>query len=483
LFIPIKINNDLQVNIIKDIESNPWALQVRGTTVRLMIREQGESMAQQYTILSESFAQRDWNPEATLNTSDLFLNYWNNSKPIGFSELDKELDSVIPSNLGLFLKFMRNIELQTTSSGWSVHKFRLRMISMLIESSEAEQLTKRQIETDLPASVDTMIDISKLLEEFSLGIQEIPTTGLGISWADEIESTINPEDLTQHSIYEEEFSDSLKQHLKDLSQNLEVTYDHPDRETQENIRWMKMSKSNKFFANVDLSSQISYGMRFYELYNKAKADETFFISGFLGKLMSLCLGRLVLQGIDTNESLVDVISESSHRTGTILSERDLDNFTDEELNQTISQIESILPMTSGYAKREMEKTLQKYKKIRLLKMSPTQTSDLESIDYSSFMIMIIQSLFENNKTKTRVSRADDNLKLSIIKAELTEFLEVKHRDGEISNHELTLSREHISRNVVSNYLIDSLCECYDMSINLGMYRYTNKEGDIEVTYN
>jgi len=464
------------MDVISSMEEMNWTLETYGTSIRLVITDHSFGENRRYTILSETLSQKDWNFNYTMNTNDIALNHWANNQPANISLLEAHLDDEIPSNFSQFLKFINNLGSKNSRQSWNMMKFRSRLISVMINPKEAMDVLTQPIEQELPLGTDAMLEIQQVMENISLSFTELDFTVSNLNWADEV---IENESLTDMSY---ELTAEIENSINALSSDLSNIYENPDRDDYNERNWMKMAASNRFFNNFDKLSEIQTGMRFYDFYLLAKQNETISAKGLLGKILSLCLLRHVYDGKDTFESLADLASESSRQVDTILSEKDLINLDLEDLGQTIKQLENTVNLLSGTAKVEIQKTLAKYKRLRLLKMSPIATGDSEEIDYGHFMSRIVNHIFVNKKTKFSNHNVEDNLKLSLIKVEMVEYLEKMLKDNSISNHEFTLKRENINRNVVSSYLIEVLEQVYSFKIDLLLYNQTHNIDDIHFNF-
>jgi len=468
LYIPIWIKPDLRVDVINNMELNPWSIQVTGTTIRLVMTEAKSSSSMKYTILSESLSQRDWMPEIMNNKLDKSLREWNSGKSISINDLETNISDMIPDNLSSFPRFIASLHSKTTPSGWSLSKLRMRMMANLIDSKEAMSINNLTNGLEDEISLMTMEEVNKLM----FGISSMPDEELfqksNLSWADEAIEEFG--DIADTSLLINDITPEIEKSLKNLAEDLADVYTHPDKEQQDDMRWMKMSQTNKFFSNLDKLSEIQTNLKFFDLYHTMKSDQNMTVKGILGKVISLMLMRHVVQGEDTNEYITDLASESSRQVNTILSETELESLDLNNLESTISQLEIAKAATQGTAGVELSRIIDKYKRLLLLKMSPTRTSDLEDIDYNVFMNKLLNFLFKENRSKFSKHEVDQNIKLSLIKLEMIEFREKQLNEGEISNHEFTLIREHLNKNSVSQYLVDSICECFRININLGTYR-------------
>jgi hypothetical protein len=475
-YIPIWLDPNLSVNIISDMETNPWSINVTNTTVRLTMSEGVGSQNIKYTILSDSFSQKDWNPELSGFVIDSTISSWHNGTAISISELEKTISSMIPENQSQFNRFVQDLERKNTNQGWNMSRFRDRLISNLVAPEEHKHIVRERFSEEHVGNL-TMLEIEKMMMDISMGYDDSFFGRTNLSWEEEETESFNILDGSY------QMTSEMENYLSNLADDLDVTYQNPDKEDVDDLKWMKMAQSNRFFENLNKLSEIQTGSSIHQLYDQMKVDKTITAQGLLGKIMSLILLRHVVEGYDTQEHLADLASESSRQVNTIMSEKELIEMDQGNLEATINQLSGIVGTLSGSAKDEMNKIIEKYKRLLLLKMSPTRTSDLEDINYSEFISKVIQFLFSNNISKYSKHNVDDNLKLSLIKVELLEHAEKQLQSSDISNHEYTLIREYINRNTVSSYLIDLLNSCYDLTIDFSMYKNTLSIDDIDIVLN
>jgi len=472
-YIPIILEPDLSINVVSSMEEMNWSFETKGTTIRLVLNDNSYGQNRSYTILSDSYSQKDWNPLYNLDTSDLALNNWCNNQSVKVSLLEAHLDDEIPSNFSEFLKFNARLDKQITNKHWSLAKLRSRLISNLIGYDEANSQNVSAIEIEPPLSSESMLEIHQLMRDVSLDF-DFDFHDSNISWADEVVEANNSVEL-----FDGDLTDDIKNSIRSLIDDLDAVYTNPDREEIVDTNWMKMSISNKFFSNINILCEVQCGEKFLVTYNSVKSNDSIKVKGLLGKIMSLMLRKHVYDGKDTHESLADLASESSRQADTIMSEKDLIDLDIVSLDDTINQLENAIKFLSGTAKSELDRTLNKYKRLRLLKMSPVRTSDIEDIDYGLFMTVVVNKTFQTHKSRFSDRTLADNLKLSLMKVEMIDKLEQLLKDSDISNHEFTLTREHINRNVVSYYLIQTLNITYGYNITLSLFNQTKDFNDIE----
>lgn len=472
--IPVWIDKNLKIDIIKNLEINPWSIRVNNTTIRLVITEMNGLTPITYTILSDSISQREWFPEISGDLMDEDLQDWNCSRPAQLQFLEEELSKSIPETAGQFYKMMKTINKQFTRRQWSIQNFKTKIISLMMGWKEAKS-SKMESQLEDSFSEANLEEVYKLLFDTSSYHLQQDILQTNFSWADEV---IEEEmEVSSNWIITPEMESSLLHLTKDL----EEVYSHPDAEEISDSQWMKMSFTNKFFQNIDKLSEIQTGFKFNELYIQVKNEQVTKVNGLLGKIISLCTNRFVYgvpDEIDTISS-VDLLSETSRNVDTILSERDLENFSISSLRDSIAQFNSLSGTLTGLAAQELLKARDKYKRILNLKMSPAKVSELEDIDYPFIMNKIISFIQDHNISKfSHHTGIDRNLRLSLIKLEMLDSCENRFNEGFISLHELSIFRENINRNEVSTYLIDALKFCYDITVDIESFKFTQNLDDI-----
>lgn len=472
-YIPVILDPDLSIDVVSSMEEMNWSFETKGTTIRLVLNDNSLGQNRSYTILSDSYSQKDWNPLYNLDTSDLALNNWCNNQSVKVSLLEAHLDDEIPSNFSDFLKFNAKLEKQITNKHWSLIKLRSRLLSNLIGYEEANTQNISSIELEPPLSSESMLEIHQLMRDVSLDF-DFEFHDSNISWADEVLEANESVEL-----FDGELTSDIENSIRSLIDDLDAVYTNPDREEIVDTNWMKMSISNKFFSNINVLCEVQCGEKFLTTYNNVKSNDSVKVKGLLGKIMSLMLRKHVYDGKDTHESLADLASESSRQADTIMSEKDLTDLDINNLDDTINQLEGAIKYLKGTAKSELERTLNKYKRLRLLKMSPVRTSDIEDIDYGLFMTIVVNKTFQTHRSRFSDRTLADNLKLSLMKVEMIDKLEQLLKDSDITNHEFTLTREYINKNVVSHYLIQTLNVTYGYNITLSLFNQTRNFDDIE----
>jgi len=465
---PIKLEETIRADVITAMEDLPWSLQISNTTIRLVVTEVIDETSISYTILSESFSSRDWNPDLDINSPDLLLNFWNNNTPANMMEFEDSISSHIPDSYGDFKKFMKTINETPTLKGWDLSKFRSRALSQLTGKYKS---ISYEAESDM--SLQVMEELDSFLDRiFTLTEKSIEKT---LSWADDM-TVIESIDHDIHIDITDETMNSIKSFAESI-QEVNPGEDLPDEFLES---WRQMPFSNRFFSNLEKLCMIQTGMTVESCLSSIKRDFKIRIDGTLGKVMSLLSSEFVYKGLSVVEESFDIISKSSRDLDTILSETEISNIDSHELQTTIDQLENVAKHLSGMAKTEVDVIISRKRRLLLLKASPTQVSDLEDLHYGEFMTRVLNHVFSNKLTKFHTYNVDIGLKLSLAKIELGEIVRSRLQNHIISLQEHTMMREYINRSIVSPYLIEILQECYGIKFNLKTALLTKLVEDIVI---
>jgi hypothetical protein len=462
--VPIVLDHDLKIQIFDDVLEWDWFMDINFNSIRLRAETNNKSVV---TLLSDQFLSYEWDPIYHLD--DPIFSNWNNSEAMNIEEISSELSSSFNGTNSTILKELRlidkGVEKAVSSSGWHLKDFRdvlksffqlkLSMVENIVKPMPPSSSLKPIIEDDDEDFMDYQIG------EFH------------------VESNFMDELVEDFNELEFDANLDVSGYIDD---NLELLM--TEREVSQRTSIKTMPPSNRCLSSIELICKASVNKTMHEIYKECLNDDNIKFSGILGKIMTLVTGTpRMKQNLSTLERSVLMKDEDSiSATQSIKSEGDLSNLNEEELRESLEEVEALLKS----AKRQgIVDTLKNTRSrlINLLSLISVKPGDesVSRVPTRDFLLWFRDYCGHLNEETNVLFRLTDSAYIVALRDRLDDHVEEMNSRLEIGDYELSLYRESITKPHLSTLFLDVFSNYFNLKLKVGPY-LTDPKGRVDFSY-
>jgi hypothetical protein len=452
--IPIELDPDLKVTIFDDFSKCHWDWDFSNCRIRLRASLSSDAKV---TFLSDTFGSYEWDSIYPIN-DDTFRE-WSSSIPIKLEDLEQEFSNLFNGRFPDVAKELQSIKKLKSSSGWELMNFRKSLLRYSKILSTA--FTSSDIEPDLEIDAD---DILSELNETDLEFIQQLNTGkidIDIGLFDDLVQTGTDD-------YVFDLDDDT---LRNMESTIEMLLSSSDHKKEISEGREDMPVTNRYFSNLETLSRMTTGNTLAKSYQIMVDNPHIKCSGLLGKILSLMTLRPCTRSA-ASKLEADLISKEdsiASLTTSLRTERDLLNISREDLIQSIESLEATISSAPTILKSSYMETLQRFRRVLALRDHPPSPVSFDDLPSSNLLIDLKPWIKKISNKLDYVCTLSDSFFIPIIRNLLDEHIEAMVLNGTLTEYEMGLYRESISKPLVSTLLLDVLANWLSITIESANY--------------
>jgi len=463
----ISIDSSFQMSVFDEMDNYNWSLKTINNQLKLVCKRKmkyGESP--EFTILSDTFVNRDWDPtEDLLEGMPKMFSHWQDGSPAPLSGIIDLYQSGVESKD--ILSLLGNLE---GSSSWTQGIMDLRRFSEFLAynvknnyTNKMDQLVHEQIEIEKARNEHTVF--SEAMIESLLKF-ESPLDSVLEDISEQVEQEIQgSEDISEED--SQILDETVLSRLNEIFFSVDWTFE--EEEIRRKLFRTDMPASNSFFSNLyntiefegireEIVTYLSYPNE--DNFRRIRAPSE------LRLLLSVAWKRLLAPRHSTVAA--HTIEAMSH------SEASISSFTEDflitkdvkELEDSLRQLKEILPGTSGQLRRKFENMIKKYEIELSAVNSSMEHLSLAYLNYWQFFETLISKIRQKQIWVKDLPEADLLSLRTILIGDCMDVCMSKFRMGTLPKTERDEFGATAWAETVSSGLVKMLCHGLRASISI-----------------
>lgn len=430
------LDRTLTVNVFDQMANYDWRVKIQDCKLKITCRHKRPSSRDpEFTILSDTFTSRDWDSTIfPIDPDDKLFTHWQQGTIASFKTL------INATGLGISEDSMRTL----LTKLWSRDQFHngrydVKALSLLIKQAlirrftdqvdrivkerlqeEKSRLEKSDIDEQMIADLYTFEDpLEEIMEEIFLQEQEIASDS---PESEEIDSQI--------------IDDSVMDRLNEVF--FSVSWTFQEEEMRRQLFKSAMPLSNSFFSNILTwidTEGLSASLTEYLLNEKRARDLSQNLASppELRFILVLALQEKIPSSYSsTGGGAIETYSEAEISLSSF-SHDYLITKDKSALEESISQLEALLPSVTGLLKDKFLKLLEKYRVELNAVNSVGEHLSLSFIGYWQFMDALLTALKDKHLWEKNIPEADILTLRTVLIADCMDMIMTQHRMEKISS--------------------------------------------------
>jgi len=466
---PINFDTNFKVSIFDELNKYHWKMKVSETKLSIVCSTKDRNSNKlEYTILSDTFTSRDWDPENIQQLEgEPILTKWMVGEPATFYDLQvitgfpiTEKGALAMANKLSEIKQSSSFDtdlprLSSTLRNFIQRKFSPEWKKGLLKS----ELEEKNMDKDVAISDSMIQNLANFTDPIESLMEELYSRELG-----SIEESESQEDISDDMLDE-----GVMERLKDMMFSVDWSYE--DEVLQKQLFKVQMPETNGFFQNVfdrieldGLSEAISRLPTSGPL-NDAQRES---LPGTVETQFCLSLAFVTTTPYKYNVNMTPMIETANNAAKSLSSftENYIIHKNPQELQESLQQLESLLPSVSGLLHDKFSAMIRKYKSELAVINASGEHSMLAYLPYWLFMDHFIQKVRSRGLWDKTFPQNNLQTVRTILLGECLEAVASKYRVSSISENKKDELFASAWVESVSPHLVELLCEGMGLGISV-----------------